>query len=117
MIDLEDFYRSVGADADEAVIRLGGNAKLAKRFVRKFLDDKCFSDLLAAFEKEDARSAFRAANALKGVTANLGLSTLVSKASEVTELLRKGKLEEGKKAVPALQEEYFRVRSLIEDLA
>ncbi len=117
MIDLKEFYKSVDADADEVVIRLGGNASLVKRFLRKFLDDKCFSDLLTALEKDDMRSAFRAAHTLKGVAANLGMQTLFVEASEVAELLQDGKLEEGKRAVSALQEEYFRVRSLIENLA
>lgn len=116
MIDLKKFYNSVGSDADDVISRLGGNARLAKRFVKRFLDDKCFSDLLLSFEKDDAQSALRAAHTLKGVAANLGMQTLFVKASEVTELLDAGKLEECKKALPALQEEYFRVRSLVEDL-
>ncbi len=117
MIDLKEFYNSVGSDAHEVVNRLGGNADLVKRFIKKFLEDKCFSDLLASLEKDDTQSAFRAVHTLKGVAVNLGIQTLFAKASEVTELLRAGKLEEGKKALPALQEEYFRVRSLAEDLA
>ena len=117
MIDLKEFYNSVGSDADDVVSRLGGSPDLVKRFVKKFLDDKCFSDLLVSLEKGDTQSAFRAVHTLKGVAVNLGMQTLFVKASEVTELLRAGKLEEGKKALPALQEEYFRVRSLVEDLA
>ena len=116
MVDLKEFYNNVGSDADDAISRLGGNARLAKRFVKRFLDDKCFSDLLLSLEKDDAQSAFRAAHTLKGVAVNLGMQTLFVKVSEITELLGAGKLEESKKTLPALQEEYFRVRSLVEGL-
>ena len=117
MIDLRDFYNSVGSNVDDVVCRLGGNEDFVNRFLKKFSDDNCFSDLLASLEKDDAQSAFRAVHTLKGVAVNLGIQSLFVKASEVTELLRAGKLEDGKKALPGLQEEYFRVRSLIEEVA
>ncbi len=116
MIDLEQFYRSVGSDAKDVVNRLGGSQDLAKRFVKKFSEDTCFADLLASLEKDDTQAAFRAVHTLKGVAVNLGMQTLFMKASEVTELLRAGKLEEAKKAFPALQDEYFRVRNLVAEL-
>ena len=116
MISLEQFYSSVGADANEVVSRLGGSADLVRRFVKKFMDDTCFADLLSSLEKNDTQAAFRAVHTLKGVAVNLGMQTLFVKASEVTELLRAGKLEEGKKAVSSLEEEYFRVRKLVQEL-
>ncbi len=116
MIDLTQFYHSVGADADEVISRLGGSEDLVKRFVKKFLDDTCFADLTSSLDKNDTQAAFRAVHTLKGVAVNLGMQSLFVKASEVTELLRAGKLEEGKKALPSLDEEYHRVMGLIKEL-
>ncbi len=117
MMDLEEFYKSVGSDIDDVVGRLGGSRSLVKRFLKKFLDDKNFSNLLLALEEEDAKSAFKAARTLQGVADSLGMKTLFVEASKTARLLWEENLEEAKKALPDLEEEYLRIRYLLEDLA
>ena len=116
MNNLEQFYASVGSDAAEVVGRLGGNAALVMRFLAKFQEDGSFRQLCAALDGSDTETAFRAAHTLKGASANLGLQTLFIKASEMTELLRGGAVDEAETALPGLREEYDRVCSLIAEL-
>ena len=113
MNNLEQFYAAVGANADEVISRLGGNPALVMSFLAKFQEDGSFRALCAALDGGEAETAFRAAHTIKGICANLGLQTLFSKASEMTELLRVGAVEDAKNALPALEAEYGRVCALI----
>ena len=116
MNSLEQFYASVGSEAGEVVRRLGGDPALAAHFLAKFQEDGSFRALCAALVGGEAEAAFRAAHTLKGACANLGLQTLFVKASEMTELLRAGAVEDAKNALPALEAEYGRVCALIAGL-
>ncbi len=116
MNDLGQFYDAVGANADEVIGRLGGDPTLAMHFLAKFQEDSSFRALCAALDGGDVETAFRAAHTLKGVCANLGLQTLFSKASDVTELLRAGEMENAKRALPALEAEYNHVCVLLAGL-
>jgi histidine phosphotransfer protein HptB len=117
MNNLEQFYDAVGANADEVIGRLGGDPALVMRFLARFQDDDSFSTLCTALDGGDAETAFRAAHTIKGVCANLGLQTLFSKASEMTELLRAGKVEDAKGALPALEAEYNNTCALLARLS
>lgn len=117
MNNLEQFYDAVGANADEVIGRLGGDPALVMRFLAKFQDDDSFSTLCTALDDGDTETAFRAAHTIKGVCANLGLQTLFSKASEMTELLRAGAVEDAKGALPALEAEYNNTCALLARLS
>lgn len=116
MANLEQFYASVGSDATEVTQRLGGSPALVKRFLGKFQTDGSLRQLCAALDSADTETAFRAAHTLKGVCANLGLQTLFVKASEMTELLRGGALEDAAAVLPPLQAEHDRVCAGIAEL-
>ena len=116
MQNLEQFYKSVGANADEIIARLGGNASLVERFLGKFPSDKSFQELQTALENDETETAFRAAHTMKGICANLGLQTLFDKSSAITELLRGSDLESAKKDFPALEEEYNRTLEELKQL-
>lgn len=87
MMELNDFFASVGGDYSQVLARLPGE-NMIRRFLGKFLRDPSHADLHAALEREDIESAFRAAHTLKGTAANLGLDGLAAAASELTEALR-----------------------------
>ena len=86
-MSLSEFYSSLGESLDEVLGRLGMESRIAK-YLGLFANDPSFNELKEAFAKNDVKTAFRAAHTLKGVAANLGLNTLSSSSSELTEDLR-----------------------------
>ena len=116
MLSLEEFYASVGASADEIIGRLGGNASLVERFLGKFPADTSMDLLATSLSDADTDTAFRAAHTLKGLCANLGIESLFTKASEVTEMLRASELDDAQAAFPALKSEYERVLGLLKEM-
>lgn len=87
MIQLSDFYISVGGSY-EAVLNRLQSEQMIKRFLLKFSKDKTYNELKQAFADKDTQSAFLAAHTLKGTAANLGLDSLSASASVLTESLR-----------------------------
>lgn len=112
---IREFYTAVGGDFDEVSGRLQNEA-LISRFVKKFSADPSYRELLAAKEKGDIETAFRAVHTVKGVAASLGLSSLFTAASELTELLRPRKEFPEEKYFTALEKEYRKVIDAIEKL-
>lgn len=74
----------------EALRRFGGNRTLYLRFLRRFLEDDSFLQLIDALEKQDTDSAFLHAHTIKGLSAQLGLSSLHLAAAQLCVPLRKG---------------------------
>lgn len=93
MITLEALNQ-YGADTREGLSRCINNEAFYLRMVGMGLADKNFERLSAALASGDAKEAFEAAHALKGVMGNLSLTPLYKPLSELTELLR-GKDELG----------------------
>ncbi len=86
---LSEFYSFLGESLDEVLERLRMEERVVK-YLGLFLSDPSFNELKEAFASKDAKAAFRAAHTLKGVAANLGLNTLSSSSSALTEDLRPG---------------------------
>ncbi len=84
---------SLGVDLDETLERFVENEDLYIRCLSKLIDDKNFSNMCDAIEAKDPKSAFEYAHALKGVTANLGLSKVFKEMKELTEVFRAGSLD------------------------
>ena len=93
-MDLKEFYSVIGGDYDGVMSRLITEERV-KKFVRKFVGDLSFSDLMAALEKSDVKAAFLAAHTLKGVSQNLGFDSLYRKSSAIYEILRAGSPDVG----------------------
>ena len=87
---VEELYTSIHADYTEAKSRLM-NDKLITKFIVKFLNDPSFNQLMEAKENKDSKGMFEASHALKGVTANLALTSLSKQASDICESFRPGK--------------------------
>ena len=66
---------------------------MIRKFAVKFPEDKSFAELTKALEQGDVETAFRAAHTIKGLCLTLGFSHLTAPASELTELLRAGRLD------------------------
>ncbi len=116
MRGLEEFYRRVGADADEVVRRLGVGEELVVCFALRYREDDTFERLAAALDADDTEEAFRAAHTLKGSSGTLGFERLYREASDMTEMLRRGELERAKDSLPVLEEEYDNVIEALERL-
>lgn len=98
---IQECYLCLGGDYEEA-LRGIPSAAMIDRFVRKFLDDKSYEQLIEAVDSSDRAAAFRAAHTLKGVCANLRFTMLKNSASVLTELLRLDSDNIPADAMPAL---------------
>ncbi len=116
MYTLKQFYEAVGSDVREVLDRLGGNEAFVMRFLRKFASDKSFEELQTSLDSGDVETAFRAAHTLKGVCANLGITRLFGQASEITELLRAGGLDDARLKFSEVEHEYKHVLEALEKL-
>ena len=98
---IQECYLCLGGDYEEA-LRGIPSAAMIDRFVRKFLDDKSYEQLIEAVDSSDRAAAFRAAHTLKGVCANLRFTMLKNSVSVLTELLRLDSDNIPADAMPAL---------------
>ena len=84
---IQECYQMLGGDYDQVMARLP-SAKMIERFVGLFLNDASYEQLCQAMAAGNRAEAFRAAHTLKGVSANLSFTKLMTSVSELTELLR-----------------------------
>ncbi|MCF0142580.1 MAG: Hpt domain-containing protein [Parasporobacterium sp.] len=108
-----EFYEAVSGDYAEATKRLMKDSLILK-FIQKFPADPSFAELKAALEAGDTETAFRQAHTLKGVCANLAFTQLTASASEITEFLRAGKLDDAKACFPKVSADYETVITALE---
>lgn len=87
LVALVTFYEQVEGDLDDVRKRLLTDERIEK-FVRVFIADETYATLEKAFAEGRSEPAFRAAHTLKGISRDLGFSSLSEKASELTEALR-----------------------------
>ena len=83
---------AAGADVDGALNRFMGKTSLYKKFMKKFLEDRSYPDMLESLAGHDPEEAFRQAHTLKGVAGNLSFAALYEAASKVNAALREGDL-------------------------
>jgi len=87
-----DALREYGADVGEGLGRCMNNEAFYLRMVGIAVKDNKIAALDDAVRKRDFKSAFELAHGLKGMYANLSLTPLSEPISEITELLRTGKV-------------------------
>lgn len=97
-----------GFNVDEAMKRFMNNEKLWTKFLKKFIADDSYENLVEAMAEKDGEKAFAAAHTLKGITGNLAMSRLHVLVSEQTEHLRKeaGGMEAAAAMMPQITELY-----------
>lgn len=86
-MDVKDFYALIGESFEDVVARLRDESRIAK-YVRMFVEDPSFNEVVAGFETGDCERAFRGAHTLKGSSSNMSFDKLAQSASELTEDLR-----------------------------
>ena len=85
-----DALKDYGANTQEGLGRCFNNEAFYLRLVGMGLADKNFDALRSALDAGDAKAAFEAAHAAKGVCQNLALTSLGEPASAICEALRPG---------------------------
>lgn len=111
---IEECYAALGGNYDDVIGRLKSE-RLVQKFVVRFPDDPSYGLLVDSLAAGNADDAFRAAHTIKGVCGNLSFDTLARSSSELTELLRAGDIEGGRKLFPAVKEDYERTVKAINE--
>lgn len=101
-MDIIELYNKIDGDAETTLHRFGGNNALLERFVKKFPDDRSFSEILSAAETNDFDAMERGAHTLKGTSANLGFQGLSDRCANLVTALREGK-KESTELVPLIE--------------
>lgn len=115
-MNLKEFYKEVDGDYDDMLSRLL-NENLAIKIIKMFVNDPSFNDLTKGLNDNDPELAFRGAHTLKGVSLNLGLTSLANKAIDMTEALRARVIPDNyKEYYDALSKEYNKVIEAIGQL-
>jgi len=86
---LQELYENIGGDYAQAV-RVLHVEKLIDKHIRKFPKNGVVDAVLSAGKTMDPTALFETTHALKGVSANLGLTGICEVASEITEDFRPG---------------------------
>ncbi len=112
---VQEFYKAIGSEYEDAARRLGNEA-IIRKFVIKFSSDPSFEELESAFRQGNAEKAFRAAHTLKGVAVNLGFDALYKQTCELTEKLRGRTFDDTETLFANVQREYGRVIENLQSL-
>jgi Chemotaxis protein histidine kinase and related kinases len=86
-----EMLRELGSDVDDAMERFLDDDGFYLECLEQVLYDDNFERLKIALENHQIQEAFDCAHTLKGLVANLGLTSLDEKLEEVVEPLREGK--------------------------
>lgn len=98
-MDIWEKLERYGVDLEGALTRVLGDRELYLECIQDFLQENSYNRLKECMAVGDYEEAIALAHALKGVTANLGITPLNEKIVVVLEALRGGKREH-------LQEQY-----------
>lgn len=111
---VKECYEKLEGDYDDVIDRLAME-KLVEKFMLKFREDKAMGQLREAVEGQDIQGAFRAAHTLKGVAINLAFKKLEVAASELTEQLRPLDCAPDPTLYSAVEDEYERIVSVLNE--
>jgi HPt (histidine-containing phosphotransfer) domain-containing protein len=84
----------VGMDLNSVLDRFMNNEGLYERFLVKFLEDSNFFELMKNIEAGNYEEAFFNAHTLKGVSANLGLTSIHNPLVSIVDELRDNKIND-----------------------
>lgn len=114
--EIKEALRAAGVNIEGALQRLMNNEGLYVRLLGKFKADTNYQGLKDAVEEENYEAAFEYAHALKGVSGNLGLDSLMDADVVMVEKLRSGNYEGLKEDMEALSVIYHNIMEIVEKL-
>lgn len=86
---MKSFYEKIQGDYEGTIARLMTEERI-KKYVLRFADTDDYQNMIIELEKENWPDAFRFVHNLKGVSLNLGFSTLAQSSSDFCEEIRNG---------------------------
>lgn len=107
-MDINDL-QSNGIDYIEGLDRFRKNKNIFHEVLIDFIDDESFQESKKAFLNNDYDNLLLTVHELKGVSGNIGLSTLHDKAAVVVDLLRAKKTDEVPLAFAQVESEWNKV--------
>ena len=108
-----DALRRFGANTQEGLGRCMNNEAFYLRLVGMGLSDPNFGKLSQAISAGDAKAAFEAAHALKGIVGNLSLTPLYRPIAELTDLLRgKEEMPDTSPYLEQIMDQFEKLRAL-----
>lgn len=105
-----------GMDVDDALGRFMNSEPMLIKFLKKFMEDTSYGELIKAVGQGDNEKAFRASHTLKGVAANFSFVELKAKASDACEAFRMGDFLSGVAMVPAVSDSYEKIMNVLTSL-
>lgn len=84
---VKQFYENIHGDYEDVLARFSSDA-LVVYFVKQFVSDSSYRELMEAVERRDPKASFAAAHKLKGIAANLSFSDLHTQLHTLCEQLR-----------------------------
>ncbi len=80
--------KEIGVDVDGTISRFMNNSEIYVKFLSRFPDEDRITPIHKAIAEQDYDGLLAAAHKLKGVSANLGMTALSSKAAEIVTKVR-----------------------------
>jgi len=114
--EIKQKLEDAGMRVDDALARFMNNEALLEKFIKKFLTDPSYSQLLTAVENKDNDAAFTASHTLKGVAANFSFKDLTDITTKMCDEFRAKNTEGGIAMMPQVKEQYDRIESVIKEL-
>lgn len=112
-MELKDLKDVIDIDIDGSLARFGNMESFYIKFLKKFTDDKSFTNLKEALENNNIDKIGEEAHTLKGVAGNLGLNKVYQYSVELMRLAKKNNLAEIREIVEKLEEEIEKVISAL----
>lgn len=113
--DLMAALKKDGNDVDGTMARFMNRTAMYEKYLRKYLDDPCFSNLTEALAAGNVEEAFKASHTLKGVSSNLGLTNLLNADVVVVEKLRNQVTDGVMDDYEAVKTEHLKVIEMIKE--
>lgn len=85
-----------GTDIKDGLSRLMNNQEIYERLLKKLPDSIAGQEILEFIDSGDIQTAIKNAHTIKGVTGNLSITPLYKAYTEIVNLLRSNKVEEGR---------------------
>ena len=111
----KDRLKSAEVDVDGAIERFANKEERYIKYLKLFVNNKDFPELLKAIETEDVSRAFECCHSLKGVVGNMGFRKISASVFECTEILRRGSLEGVQEKIDAVKDNYYQIIGIIEE--
>jgi HPt (histidine-containing phosphotransfer) domain-containing protein len=109
-----DALRTAGVDVESGLSRCMGNEAFYLKMVKMALENDSYERMDAAVRAGDLKEGFERAHALKGILANVSLTTVLEPVKEITEELRVKKQMDYEPLLTRIAEEIAALRGLAE---